>query len=108
MRNEAAYEDCSKTRHYRAVTIIVTTCRCINKAKLPRNSAREAKGSQRKPKEARAPDASCWNETERGGKWVVDESDIKLRKSRRMQDEPIAKEFGEEKGNIVDEKMRCG
>lgn len=57
MRNEAACEECSKTKHYRAVTIvvtiIVTTCRCVNKAKLPRNSAREAKGSQRKPKEAK-------------------------------------------------------
>lgn len=66
MRNEAAYEECSKTRHYRAVTIIVTTCRCINKAEMPRNSAIEAKGSQRKPGHQTLRAGTRLNEQENG------------------------------------------
>lgn len=66
MRNEAAYAVCSKTKHYRAVTIVVTTCRCINKAQLPRNSAREAKGSQRKPGHQTLRAGTRLNEEENG------------------------------------------
>lgn len=70
MRNEAACEECSKTKHYRAVTIvvtiIVTTCRCISKAKLPRNSAKEAKGSQRKPGHQTLRAGTRLNEEENG------------------------------------------